>query len=45
MNYGVADPARLGHTLLPDGRRLAWAEWGPEEGTAVLLCPGAATSR
>ncbi|MFB9906990.1 alpha/beta fold hydrolase [Allokutzneria oryzae] len=42
---GVADPDRLGRTRLPDGRSLGWAEWGPEDGTPVLLCPGAATSR
>lgn len=41
----VTDPIRLGQHRLPDGRDLAWAEWGPEDGTAVLLCPGAATSR
>lgn len=38
-------PDRLGVTLLPDGRRLGWAEWGPASGTPVLFCPGAATSR
>jgi pimeloyl-ACP methyl ester carboxylesterase len=42
---GVVEPARLGRTRLPDGRRLGWAEWGPETGTPVVLCPGAATSR
>ncbi|MCX4679371.1 alpha/beta hydrolase [Streptomyces sp. NBC_01433] len=45
MDHGVRDPARLGQTRLPDGRRLAWAEWGPQDGWAVLLCPGAATTR
>jgi pimeloyl-ACP methyl ester carboxylesterase len=45
MNHGVRDPERLGQTALPEGRRLAWAEWGPEDGIPVLLCPGAATSR
>ncbi|MCP2258782.1 Pimeloyl-ACP methyl ester carboxylesterase [Streptoalloteichus tenebrarius] len=45
MNVGINDPARLGQTTLPDGRRLGWAEWGPTEGVPVLLCPGAATSR
>ncbi|HSP81344.1 MAG TPA: alpha/beta hydrolase [Myxococcaceae bacterium] len=39
------NPARLGQVRLPEGRRLGWAEWGPEEGTPVLLCSGAATSR
>ncbi|MER6628541.1 alpha/beta hydrolase [Streptomyces sp. NPDC000987] len=45
MDYGVREPARLGQTELPDGRLLGWAEWGPADGTPVLLCPGAATSR
>jgi pimeloyl-ACP methyl ester carboxylesterase len=45
MDYGVREPARLGRTRLPDGRYLGWAEWGPADGTPVLLCPGAATSR
>lgn len=36
---------RLNQMTLPDGRQLAWAEWGPADGTPVLLCPGAATSR
>ncbi|SUP34719.1 alpha/beta hydrolase fold protein [Streptomyces griseus] len=45
MDYGVTDPARLGQTRMPDGRLLGWAEWGPADGTPVLLCPGAATSR
>lgn len=45
MSDDVMNPARLGQVRLPDGRRLGWAEWGPEEGTPVLLCSGAATSR
>ncbi|MFH8608982.1 alpha/beta fold hydrolase [Streptomyces sp. NPDC018029] len=45
MDYGVREPARLGQFQLPDGRLLGWAEWGPADGTPVLLCPGAATSR
>jgi pimeloyl-ACP methyl ester carboxylesterase len=36
---------RLGETQLNDGRALAWAEWGPEDGRPVVLCPGAGTSR
>ncbi len=42
---GTAAPERQGITRLPDGRRLAWSEWGPAGGRPVLLCPGAATSR
>ncbi|MGI5526577.1 alpha/beta fold hydrolase [Streptomyces syringium] len=42
---GIAPPERLGRTRLPDGRMLAWAEWGPADGLPVLLCPGGATSR
>ncbi|NHI10028.1 alpha/beta hydrolase fold protein [Streptomyces sp. KO7888] len=45
MIVHTTTPARLGETRLPDGRLLGWAEWGPQEGTPVLLCPGAATSR
>lgn len=45
MRIRVEPPARSGSTEVPGGRRLAWAEWGPSEGTPVLLCPGAATSR
>lgn len=41
----VADPERMGESTLPGGRVLGWAEWGPEDGVPVLLCPGAATSR
>ncbi|GGP72982.1 alpha/beta fold hydrolase [Streptomyces sindenensis] len=45
MNYGVVEPDGIGRTRLPDGRELAWAEWGPRDGRPVLFCPGAATSR
>ncbi|MER7697303.1 MULTISPECIES: alpha/beta hydrolase [unclassified Streptomyces] len=45
MSLYVDDPARIGTTRLSDGRVLGWAEWGPEDGLPVLLCPGAATSR
>lgn len=44
MSDGVADPIRRGASRLPDGRRLGWAEWGPEDGAVVLFCPGAGTS-
>lgn len=29
---------------LPDGRRLAWSQWGPADGRAVLFCTGAGMS-
>jgi pimeloyl-ACP methyl ester carboxylesterase len=45
MSVKVDDPVRLGWSGLPGGRALGWAEWGPQDGTPVLLCPGAATSR
>ncbi|MBD0424697.1 alpha/beta fold hydrolase [Streptomyces sp. TRM S81-3] len=45
MTGYVEVPARTGETALPGGRLLGWAEWGPEDGVPVLLCPGAATSR
>src|SRR5690606_23072320 len=41
----VEDPARVGITGLRDGRRLAWAEWGPTDGRPVLFCPGAGWGR
>ncbi|GHF59753.1 alpha/beta fold hydrolase [Streptomyces thermodiastaticus] len=43
--HRIQEPERLGRTVLPGGRALGWAEWGPEDGVPVLLCPGAATSR
>ncbi|MER5422561.1 alpha/beta fold hydrolase [Streptosporangium roseum] len=45
MHVSIEDPIRLGESRLPDGRLLGWAEWGPQDGSPVLLCPGAATSR
>lgn len=45
MRNGIRAPQRLGTTRLADGRRLGWAEWGPEDGAPVLLCSGAATGR
>jgi pimeloyl-ACP methyl ester carboxylesterase len=45
MSTGVNPPTRLGTVLVPDGRVLGWAEWGPALGHPVLFCPGAATSR
>ncbi|GAA3092826.1 alpha/beta fold hydrolase [Streptosporangium carneum] len=45
MKYGIADPERLGQAELSDGRKTGWAEWGPEDGTPVLLFSGAGMSR
>lgn len=45
VEVSVEDPDRLGSTVLRDGRRLAWAEWGPAEGRPVLFCPGAGWGR
>ncbi|MGW3434867.1 alpha/beta fold hydrolase [Streptomyces melanosporofaciens] len=45
MSLYIDDPARLGEERLSDGRSLGWAEWGPPDGSPVVLCPGAATSR
>ncbi|WP_203217966.1 alpha/beta fold hydrolase [Nocardia terpenica] len=41
----ATDPVRLGTTSISGGRHLAWAEWGPADGTPVLFCPGAGWSR
>ncbi|MFE0592584.1 alpha/beta fold hydrolase [Micromonospora echinospora] len=40
----VSRPERTEWLDLPDGRRLAWSEWGPPDGRPVLLCAGAAMS-
>ena len=40
----VCPPERQRALHLADGRRLAWAEWGPLAGTPVLFCTGAAMS-
>lgn len=40
----VTPPERQSGIRLPDGRRLAWSEWGPEDGRPVLFCTGAAMS-
>ena len=45
MEYGIAEPERLGTTDLPDGRRLGWAQWGPADGRPVLFFSGAAMGR
>lgn len=39
------EPDRIGQTALGDGRRLGWAEWGPQDGAPVVLCHGAALGR
>lgn len=41
----VEDPDRIGEAKLRDGRRLAWAEWGPVDGRPVVFCPGAGWGR
>ena len=40
----VRPPERQKTIALPDGRRLAWSEWGPVDGIPVLFCTGAAMS-
>lgn len=44
MTIELDPPARRGATHVTAERRLAWSEWGPPDGTPVLLSPGAATS-
>lgn len=41
---GVVPAERRGSARLPDGRRLAWSEWGPEDALPVLFCTGAGMS-
>jgi pimeloyl-ACP methyl ester carboxylesterase len=43
-HVGVTPPERQDSLQLADGRRLAWAEWGAEDGLPVLFCPGAGMS-
>ncbi|HEX2191519.1 MAG TPA: alpha/beta hydrolase [Longimicrobiaceae bacterium] len=40
----VPPPERQESISLPDGRILAWSEWGPPDGVPVLFCTGAAMS-
>lgn len=44
MKPFVTPPERQDQLRLPDGRALAWSEWGPRDGLPVVFCPGAATS-
>jgi pimeloyl-ACP methyl ester carboxylesterase len=44
VSKNLAAPACRGTTTLNAGRRLAWSEWGPEDGAPVLFSPGAGTS-
>lgn len=44
MPHTFPDPQRTGVFRLPDGRRLAWHEWGPVGGAPVLFLPGAGMS-
>src|SRR5690348_8901714 len=40
----LSAPARRGAVGVAPQRRMAWSEWGPEDGVPVLFSPGAATS-
>ncbi len=40
----LSAPARRGVLNVAPARRMAWSEWGPEDGAPVLFSPGAATS-
>jgi pimeloyl-ACP methyl ester carboxylesterase len=44
LDLDLEAPARRGATHVTSDRRMAWSEWGPPDGTLVLLSPGAATS-
>jgi pimeloyl-ACP methyl ester carboxylesterase len=45
MDDHVVMPALDGLATLPDGRRLGWAQWGPDDGWPVLFVSGAAMGR
>lgn len=40
----VPAPGAKDGVELPDGRRLAWSQWGPEDGHPVIFCTGAGMS-
>lgn len=44
LNALVTPPERQGAIQLQDDRKLAWSEWGSEDGTPVLFCTGAGMS-
>ncbi|CAN7724067.1 alpha/beta hydrolase [Rhizobium sp. LjRoot98] len=45
MNAKDPQPSlRQDYIVLPDGRRLAWSEWGPIGGRPIIFCTGAAMS-
>jgi len=44
VNIGVIVPERRQMITLSDRRALAWSEWAPVDGIAVLFCTGAAMS-
>lgn len=45
LRWPVPDGRIDEHMVLPDGRTLAWAEFGDPTGTAVVLCHGTPSSR
>jgi pimeloyl-ACP methyl ester carboxylesterase len=44
MRVLVRPADRRASLVLPDGRRLAWSEWGPADGAPVVFCTGAGMS-
>jgi pimeloyl-ACP methyl ester carboxylesterase len=44
LNELVTPPERQAAIQLQDDRKLAWSEWGSEDGIPVLFCSGAAMS-
>src|SRR5687768_6806868 len=43
-DISIQSPERQAHIALRDSRKLAWSEWGPENGRCVLFCTGAGMS-